>query len=387
MTSREELLALAAQLDAEGASQHVRFQDADADVSEPASDAGQRRQRATELVKANEAARLLGLILSTSSSTSAAAASPPWPRSELPVLPPPRALKRTAPMPKVTRSVRNGVIARLAGEHALLLAAAAAATPSNDSSASASASASTLTALLVEIVISSPSLRRAATSLALKQEESAVYNPSTGKDTYLARARATTALGARMSAAEVQAALQVAKTRKGRGDDSDDEEGGDENGNKKKRRKAAPCPNPTPLPLLRKEQKEKEKKEEEEERQALQPLPLEEEEIDWKAAGEQEDARPQPALPSPRSAISAVVSAALAPFVENKQVSKETAEATAERAISKVLGSFLVSPLAAKAEKRGKLNAAVAAFLTDSQRGKIAEFARKCLDAEERRRR
>ena len=51
-------------------------------------------------------------------------------------------------------------------------------------------------------------------------------------------------------------------------------------------------------------------------------------------------------------------------------------------------------PLAARAEKEEKrrkgggekaLNAAVAAFLTDSQRGKIAAFARRCLDAEEER--
>ena len=440
MTSREELLALAAQLDADGASQHVVFEASGAPEQQPASEAAQRRQRACELVRANEAARLLGLLTSpppptSSSSTAAAAAAaaaaalPAWPRSELPVPPAPKSLKRSAnPTPKVPRAVRNGVIARLAAEHALLLAAAAAAEPApksasaaDSSSASASApasSASSLTSLLVEAVRSSPSLRRAAAALALKQEEASVFGPSTGKETYLSRARATTALSARTSAAEVSAAaLQLAANRKRKGGGEEEGDGGgsgEEKREKREKRNPAPDPNPTPLPLLRRreqmEREEKERKEREEEarrREPQQPLQqLEEAEIDWEAAA----AEPQPqrnqqpraaaaaALPSPRSAISAVVSAALAPFVDNKQVSKEAADSAAARAVSKVLGSFLVSPLAARAErKKGRgggekekddalMNAAVAAFLTDSQRGRIAAFARRCLDAEERRR-
>ena len=455
MTSREELLALAAQLDAEGASQHVLYQDDGA--PEQASEAAERRRRACELVRANEAPRLLGLVAPRTSSptSSSTAAAPPWPRSEVPVLPPPKSLKRSAPTPKVPRAVRNGVVARLAAEHALLLAAAEPAPsaapksdpPASSASASASSASASLTSLLVEAVRSSGSLRRAAAALALKQEEASVFGPSSGKETYLSRARATTALSARTSAAEVSAALRLAKRKKcggggGGGDGGSDEEGGgsaeEEKGEKgekgeKKKRNAAPDPNPTPLPLLRREeQMERERKEQRKEREARReqpppppqlppppqslplPLPLpelEEEPIDWEAAAaasepqpqrEQQQQQPRAAaaaaaaapLPSPRSAISAVVSVALAPFVENRQVSREAADSAAARAVSKVLGSFLVSPLAARAEKEEKrrkgggekaLNAAVAAFLTDSQRGKIAAFARRCLDAEEER--
>lgn len=392
MTSREELLALAAQLDADGASQHVQFQAAEA--PQPASEAAQRRKRACELVRANEAARLLGLqVPSTpSSSTPATPAAPPaWPCSELPVLPPPKSLKRRAPAPKVPRAVRNGVVARLAAEHALLLAASAPAAP-------AGSRASSPASLLAEAVRGSAPLRRAAAALALRQEEASLFGPSTGKETYLARARAATALSARTSAAEVHAALESSRRRERGGGGGDRGGGGEDGSGDKKRRRPAPDPNPTPLPVLREQQREreekrkaKEDKKRKEEPQTL-PLPpqLEEEPIDWETAAaappQQRQRHHLAALPSPRSAISAVVSAALAPFVEGRQVSREAAAASAARATSKVLASFLVTPLAAVAAgaerregKAGALNAAVAAFLTDSQRGKISQFARKCL--------
>jgi hypothetical protein len=401
-TSREELLALAAQLDAEGPSQHVQFRDANVSEQPFTSVAALRRRRACELVRAGEAAKLLGLVVvstsQTSLSTSTSSTPPAWPRSEVPVLPPPKSLKRSAAPPKVARAFRNGVVARLAAEHALLFAAAAATTPTanaeagnGDAPTSSSTSPSSLTSFLVEAVRASAPLRRAAALAAFRQEQSSVFDPSTGKETYLSRARAATALSARTSAAEVRAALLLHSAKKKRKDAEDDDDNDDETDNKnKKARNPAPDPNPKSLPLLRREREEKEEREgakKNEREEEKEPLPLEEVDLDWRAPAPTTSQSHDPSLlPSPRSAISAVVSAALAPFAENRQVSQETARAASARAVAKVLASFSVTPAAVKAEKRGKLlNAAVAAFLTDSQRGKIAEFARKCLDAEEKK--
>lgn len=90
-------------------------------------------------------------------------------------------------------------------------------------------------------------------------------------------------------------------------------------------------------------------------------------------------------MSDPRAAILDVVSAALRPLVEgNNRVSPGTAAAATERAAAKVLAAFEERRKGAKRkEGGGALATSISAFLTDSQRAKISQFARDCLEAED----